>query len=310
MAAVAVGAVLARVAAACVILGQLCPSPAFPPPVCSGVQPGACQWGTIYEGQLRALHIPLGQLWNCKPSAHSGYIHPQISIDLEISAGLLMTAVLWPDPSSWCRPAAALLLPAQPSGVNGAGSALLLPTATRRLSRKHGREGVFFQQNVVSLQQWPPLELIHLLEDEPKSSLRIGLGLFFCQASSESSVLAIKVPLSCHRCMEFINKVLGFKYSPSDNRLRPWNCHAQYMMPGHGKAVCSPGSPQPRPRQGQLQRTSFEGGFVGQGSSILLSDMGLEGSSAWFMAWAAEAWPLPTTVELLLFLQRSFSWAR
>lgn len=132
----------------CLDLGGCClcdfwGSCAHPHPVCSGVQPGACQWGTIYEGQLRALHIPLGQLWNCKASAHSGYVHPQISIDLEISVGLLMTAALRPDPSGCCRPAGALLLPAQPSGVNGAGSVLLLPTTTRGLSRKHGREGVF-----------------------------------------------------------------------------------------------------------------------------------------------------------------------
>lgn len=87
------------------------------------------------------------------------------------------------------------------------------------------------------------------------------------------------------------------------------------MMPGQGKAVCSPGCPHPQPSQGQLQGNGFEGGFVGQGSSILLSDVGPEGGSVWFMAWAAsaialQAWPLPATVELLLFLQRSFSQAR
>lgn len=78
----------------------------------------------------------------------------------------------------------------------------------------------------------------------------------------------IKVLLGHHRCTGFINNALGFKYSPSGNRLRPRKCQAPHAVSGYGKDVCSPrqlwASTQALPGEGQEPVLGAHGQLVGE----------------------------------------------
>lgn len=79
-------------------------------------------------------------------------MYSRIAIDLKISGGLLMTEMLWPDPSDSCKCAEVIPLSMQSagekSGVNGAESGLLLPTTMWVKQELQEEENTFFQQNV------------------------------------------------------------------------------------------------------------------------------------------------------------------
>lgn len=121
-------------------------------------------------------------------------MYPQIGIVLKISGGLLMTEMLWPDPSDSCKPEEVLLLSVQSagdkSGVNGAESGLLLPTTIYGLSRKYGRKQILLPTQCCLFSVTTTFGINpDPLQNEPKIPTRVRIGSVPCQASSKSSVL-------------------------------------------------------------------------------------------------------------------------